>query len=102
MTEFGRGYATCLVLFLGPTRRLSSDLTIYRSLRDGDGKDYFSDARAVGMWANGAGDHLAELVMPRRGVTADEKRRAKAVSDRVWTSGRTYTGQGIMRPDEAR
>ena len=102
LTDFGRGYATCLFLFLGHTRRLQSDLLIYRSLVKGRGERWFSDERAVEMWANGAGDHLAELLTPRRKIGRQSVEIARGIANRVWGAGRSYMGQPDMGPDEAR
>lgn len=101
-TEFGRGYATCLFLFLGHTRRLQSDLRIYRSLVKDRGERWFSDERAVEMWANGAGDHLADLQAPKRGITREDIQQSRQLRDRIFGVGRSYMGQPDMSPDEAR
>ena len=93
-TEFGRGYATCLYLFLGHTRKLGEDVRIYRTIAFRDA--YFTEAHALEMWANGAADHLIDLSMPRRKVTAVEKRIAKGIADRAYATGRQYMGGPVV------
>ena len=56
-SEFGRGYAYCLGLFLAHEWKLMND------------KKISTDSPVVGysramMWFNGAADHLAELIAP--------------------------------------
>lgn len=101
-TEFGRGYATCLFLFLGHTRRLGRDVLIYRSLQSQAGREYFTDERAVEMWANGAADHLVEIQAPRRGITREDVEQSRELRDRVWGAGRQYMREPAMSPAQAR
>lgn len=103
-TEFGRGYATCLYLFLGHNRRLARDLATYADLhaKGGDAAYLFTPERAVEMWASGAADHLAEIQAPKRGISREDIQRSKELRDRVWGAGRRYMGEPDMSPDEAR
>jgi hypothetical protein len=60
-SEFGRGYATCLLMFTWHTPRLE------------DGSIYLKPHLVVELWANGASDHLYELKIGGRVPRADGK-----------------------------
>lgn len=100
-SEFGRGYATCLRQFSFHAARLEEQLVIYRGMNDRH-PDLFDEAHAVEMWANGASDHLYELVRPRRGLPVAEWRRAKALQDRALDIGHGFPPSSKSDPDEAR
>jgi hypothetical protein len=55
VSEFGRGYATCLFQFVMHEARLVEDLRIYAKVG-------MNESSAVEMWANGSSDHLYDLV----------------------------------------
>ena len=103
-TQFGRGYATCLFLFLGHNRRLGRDLKIYSGIhaKGGEHAYLFTPERAVEMWANGAADHLAEIQAPKRGITREDIELSRQLSARLWNAGRSYMGAPDLSPDEAR
>ena len=71
-SEFGRGYATCLLQFANHRGRL------------------ISETDSVETWANGSSDHLAELKRPRRGVGREEWRRADALATRMLNVGHGF------------
>jgi hypothetical protein len=80
-SEFGRGLATCLFEFAMHRRRLA----YYRVRLVGYGDE-------VGLWANGASDHLCDLVTGGR-VPADVRRRAKALQASGLQMGHGFTGR---------
>lgn len=106
VSDFGRGYATCLRQFVNHSTRLSEQVTLWREMRvkeseTPDGRPLFDDASAVESWANGASDHLYELVKPRRGVPIIEWRRAKATADRAINIGHGFEPSSKSNPAEA-
>lgn len=104
-TEFGRGYATCLYLFLGHTRRLRRDELLYRDMaaKYSNDQNLWTPEHAVEMWANGAADHLIDLVSPRRKVKRSDIAAAKDLADRMYRAGRPwYRHDDLISPDEAR
>lgn len=76
-SEFGRGYAYCLGLFLAHAERLNETLKTYRQLRE-DPKTppgLFSDNSAVSIWFYAAADHIFEF--------AARDKRSKAFKEKV-------------------
>ena len=84
-SEFGRGYATCLLMFAGHESRLNRDLRIYNE----SGMD---ESLAVEMWANGASDHLYDLITGPR-MRRDIRMVAKALASVAIECGHGYTGK---------
>lgn len=99
-SEFGRGYATCLIQFVNHRARLRETEDLYRSMQVKH-PDLFSNDGAE-MWANGASDHLYELVRPRHGVTAANWRAAKALQDRALDIGHGLRPSSKSDPAECR
>lgn len=64
MSEFGKGYAYCLGLFLAHAERVPDMKTRYKGLA----------AERPFMWFNAAADHLYELEIP---AGYDDERRAE-------------------------
>lgn len=87
-SEFGRGYATCLRQFTFHAARLTEQLALWRRMRDDRG-DLFSEASAVETWANGASDHLYELMRPAA-LPNDEWRRAESLQGRALDIGHGF------------
>lgn len=88
-SEFGRGYATCLRQFVNHRARLGEDLATYQHMALKHA-DLFDEASAVEMWANGASDHLYELVKPKRGVTREEWESAQRLAARALDIGHGF------------
>lgn len=65
MSEFGRGYISCLFMFANHSARINL---------------YASGPMGMMLWANGASDHLYELVIPD-GVPGSEWDRARLLAD---------------------
>ena len=87
-SEFGRGYAICLLMFTFHETTLDEITSAYLNGLGGD------EDRACELWANGSSDHLYDLVRPRRGITNDEWARARAIADRAIDVGHGFR----MRP----
>lgn len=92
-SEFGRGYATCLRQFVNHRARLNEMVAYYARQSMAGHNGLFSETSAVEMWANGASDHLYDLVRPRRGVPAKEWTRAKQLQERALDIGHGF-GRG--------
>jgi hypothetical protein len=95
-TEFGRGYATCLFQFVAHEQRLDEDIRIYSD-----------ESNAVEMWANGASDHLYDLITGPR-VKKFNRQLAKSLASlalecghgftsRKWTSGQARAWVAIAK-----
>lgn len=81
-SEFGKGFAYCIGLFLMHTERIEETLKAYEGIDVKDG-------HAVSMWFNGAADHLYELQIPENFVLkkACEKWRRKCLVYRLCMNG---------------
>jgi len=94
MSEFGRGYAVCLLQFLFHEPRLKEEVDLYARLRvekyTSEAPHLWEETRAVEMWANGAADHLIDIVRPRRWITRADWARAQTLSDLVYHAGRQW------------
>lgn len=105
-SQFGRGYAVCLRQFLFHEPRLRAEVDSYARLRatrtDPRYPDMWDETHAVEMWANGAADHLIDIVRPRRWITRDEWARARALSDFIYNAGRQYRGNREYSAEEMR
>ncbi len=88
-SEFGRGYATCLRQFVNHSARLDETLALYRKMAKKE-PTLFSDSDAVEIWANGASDHLYDLIRPKRGIRRREWEQAKAVQARALDMGHGF------------
>ncbi len=88
-SEFGRGYATCLIQFFFHRARLDEDADRYAKLHI-ENPDLFKPSDAVEIWASGASDHLYDLLHPRRGLSAEHWRLARALQDRALDIGHGY------------
>lgn len=84
-SEFGRGYITCLYQFDRHTGRLDEFLQMYE--RVGGERDY--GLSAVEMWANGASDHLYELILPRR-VIREDRDLARLLASQALDAGHGF------------
>lgn len=106
MSEFGRGYAVCLIQFLFHEPRLKKEVDLYATLRqtkaDPAYPHLWDETNAVELWANGAADHLLDLIRPRRWITRAEWMRAKALSDLIYGAGRQYRGDRAYTAAEMR
>lgn len=98
-SEFGRGYATCLLMFSFHEPRIDDDAALNARMRERE-PGLFTESGAAERWANGASDHLYDLVRPRRGVTASEWRRAKALQDRALDVGHGFRRDSGATPEE--
>jgi len=95
-SSFGRGYAVCLVQFLFHEPRLKEQVERYAMLwatkPDPAYPNLWDETNAVEMWANGAADHLIDIVRPRRWIKRTEWARAKTLSDLTYNAGRQFRG----------
>jgi hypothetical protein len=101
MSEFGRGYATCLREFTFHSARLDEQLALYARMSRKEPR-LFIEGGAVELWANGASDHLAELKRPRRGVPMVEWRLAKRLADRALDIGHGFRSSSRSTEAEVR
>lgn len=91
MSEFGRGFATALIQFTNHRARLVEDHAAYARFRSKHlAPEYWSERQADEMWANGASDHLAELVRPLTGITDGQWQVADIVATRAFGIARPY------------
>jgi len=88
-TEFGRGYATCLFQFVMHEGRLDPSIRVYSHVDT-------SESHAVEMWANGASDHLYELITGPR-VKKQQRQVAKALASVVLECGHGFTRHNWTR-----
>lgn len=86
MTSYGRGYATCLLMFVFHKARLQLFGT--------------DESMDVVVWANGASDHFYDLVTGGR-VPAAQRTRARALVHEALLCGHGFTGQAWTM-DQAR
>lgn len=102
-SEFGRGYKTSLIQFVFHEPRLDETEAIYAKMRaEHPELKTFNPEDAAEMFANGAYDHLADLIKPKSMVSNQEWARAKAIRDRAYRMGRVWDPGDAGTPDEAR
>lgn len=101
MSEFGRGYATCLIQFVNHRARLAEDVAAYADLNRKYPGD-FGPGRVAELWANGASDHLYELVRPRGGITKVDWQAARVMADRALDIGHGFLATRKGTPAECR
>ncbi len=89
MSEFGRGYAICLLMFTFHENRLTSYLESYAKLQKEE-PSLFTEAHACQLWANGASDHLYGLVRPRKRIPRSQWRWARKIADRALDIGHGF------------
>lgn len=90
-SEYGRGYATCLLQFTFHAPRLEEFL----------GSATLGPGEAVELWMNGASDHLAGLERPPAGISDEEWAQASALRSRALDIGHGYRAQSASTPSEA-
>lgn len=100
-SEFGRGYATCLIQFAFHRPRLDEDEAVYAKLQD-KYPEQFRPADAAEIWANGASDHLYDLLRPVRGISRDDWDSAKYVQRRALDIGHNFLNRRSSNPTECR
>lgn len=89
-SEFGRGYAVCLLMFAFHEPRIDEYVDLNALMRSKGEARLFSEDDACESWANGSSDHLYDLVRPKRGVTRAEWERAKALQARALDVGHGF------------
>lgn len=100
-SEFGRGYATCLIQFGFHRPRLADDVALYARMRSKHPDDgLFTPEAAAEIWANGASDHLYDLIRPRKGVTRADWLAAKRLQDRALDVGHGFRPSSASTPEE--
>lgn len=102
MSEFGRGYAVCLIQFLFHEPELQRRVDAYAALRAKGRIEFFQETDAVEMWANGAADHLLDIVRPRRWIMRADWLTAKRLSDLIYHAGRQWRGDSEYTEAEMR
>ncbi len=98
MSEFGRGYAICLIQFIYHEPRLAEDRDLYAQMAQ-ENPGLFSDTDAAEIWANGSADHLFDLIRPRRWIDVAHWRQAKAFQARMLDARLSYRGQKYSTAD---
>lgn len=99
MSEFGRGYATCLIQFTFHRARLAEQVEGDARMR-GKYPDWGGSEHTAEMWASGSSDHLAELIRPRKGITGSDWQGAKALTDRALDIGHGFQPSSKSDPAE--
>lgn len=90
MSEFGRGYTVCLLQFVFHEPRLAEDVALYATMRAKE-PSLFTESGAVEIWANGASDHLYDLVTGAR-VPKAQRIAAQGVAASALACGHGFTG----------
>ena len=98
-TEFGRGYATCLIQFAFHRPRLDDDVALWADMHT-EHPDLFTPRDAAETWANGSSDHLYDLLRPRHGLPASDWQAARAIRDRALDIGHGFRPSSQSDPDE--
>jgi hypothetical protein len=81
-SEFGRGLVICLCKFSEHFMYLSSELKLYEEMRKGSNDpDLWTEQGAIEMWANGAGDHLYEIEVPKGKDWNEIRKKVKELQD---------------------
>jgi hypothetical protein len=99
-SEFGRGYTVCLLMFVfhEPVLEDTRMIDLYR--KEISETPEKGESRHVELWANGASDHLIELVTGGR-VPKKSRERARAVAQAALLCGHGFTNR-TWTVDEAR
>lgn len=92
-SEFGHGYATCLIQFLFHRSRLARDIGTYTSAK-------IPRSMALEMWANGSSDHLYDLTRPPRGVSNEDWKVADQLARRALDIGHGFRESSASTPEE--
>jgi hypothetical protein len=100
MSEFGKGYATCLIQFVNHRARLNESLSLYERMRRTE-PDLFRETGAVEAWANGASDHFYEIERPT-GLQDGEWSAAAEVARRALDIGHGFRPSSKSDPAEAK
>lgn len=90
MSDFGRGYAVCLLQFVFHEPRLAENIALYAMMRAKE-SSLFTESSAVEIWANGASDHLYDLVTGAR-VPKAQRIAAQGVAASALACGHGFTG----------
>lgn len=103
MSEYGRGYATCLRQFSNHRIRLLEFVVTYENAqkKEAPGSDLFRPAMAATLWMNGASDHLYDLVRPKRGVSNATWAKAKFVQQDALSIGHGFLRESSPEECEA-
>jgi hypothetical protein len=89
-SDFGAGYATCLRQFVNHEQRLEGFLAMS-----------LEPSMRLDLWANGASDHLYDLMQPR-GISDDERERADALRSRMIHIGHGFAPDSRTTESEIR
>lgn len=101
MSEFGRGYATCLMQFANHRTRLRENVALYSKMAAKYPDDRIFQDGGAEIWANGASDHLYELVRPpRKGLGSGDWKAARVLADRALDIGHGFRPWSKSNPDE--
>lgn len=100
MSEYGRGYITCLFQFANHTHRLDEILDTYAKMRHKDPSSayLFTEQHAIESWASGASDHFYELIKPKRQVKSKEWLWAKLIASVALDWGHGFRGTTVTVP----
>lgn len=93
-SEFGRGYATCLLQFSNHESRLHEYIGAYKDLK------FIGIERTAEIWMNGASDHLYELKKPVRLVPLSEWKTAAGLQARALDIGHGFRPSSAATTDE--
>lgn len=95
-SEFGKGFFYCLNLYSQHMMYLNHWLELYHEMRTKEPK-LFREETAIGIWANGAKDHLYEMEVPPKYVGTEIDKLANEVRDIVF-----YLNNNTFMPTQDR
>jgi len=101
MSEFGKGYATCLVQFANHRARLAEQIDFYARMRIKE-PGLFTESGGVELWANSASDHLYELERPISGITDEDWTDAETIQHRALDIGHGFRETSRSTAEECR
>lgn len=95
MSEYGRGYATCLMSFAYHEPVIRRHLDLYVRMRGAGGDTrLWTDQHALELWFNAASDHLFELIRPPK-IGERDWQTASSIAERAKMIGHGFRGVPI-------
>jgi len=92
-SEFGKGLIICLVKFAEHAMEFQHTLEHYEKARIESEGNLFSESSAVGIWANGASDHLYDIEVPEGKDWEEVKEKVEELRKEGLNMGH---GDGLM------
>lgn len=96
LSEFGKGFISCLINFAGHFMndlfRVESEEAKKKSIEIWGTEERYISSQ-IEMWANGATDHLYELVVPEGEQWNTIREKVKLLKDKGLEMGHGFTGK---------